>query len=537
MITKELPKKCDALVIGSGGAGLTFALALKSFNPKLKVHIVERTSSAGGCTTYSGGGLWMPGHQWMYNPSKDTKSARTYVKKAYPAINNDCLDGFLEDAPNVMKLYASKNVLFEKSPDYPDYYQEISGASYGRCVFPLAYNGPKKIRSVIRKVPSYYVPLTLNELISCGHHRVLHWPKALLAKRYAMGFKVMGQAMIGFLLEACMNAGVDISFNSNVDELLIQNRAATGAVVNDKTISAPICMLANGGFSHHPELMKRIPTSRAVLSVAPEECDSGGGGLKLALAAGLKTGNPDCWWMPVFKEYNDQKDKKPGPDLWAYHFCIYDRSWPSSIMVNAEGKRFTNESACYNTVGGFLAKSEDPALDKVWLIWGKDYVKHYPRGTVMPQQMARSYMHKSKTIKELSAKTGLPAANLRDTINRWNDMAEAEKDTDFYRGQSTYDQYLGDQFKKGHPNIGPVTPPFQAVRLHAGTLGVKMGAVTDPHGRILAENNSIISGLYGAGNATASFFGKIYPGAGATLGQATVFAYRAAKHAGGKYMK
>lgn len=63
MILNQVPEKCDVLVIGSGGAGCTFALAVKSLNPNLKVHIVERTGSAGGCTVYSGGGCWMPGHE------------------------------------------------------------------------------------------------------------------------------------------------------------------------------------------------------------------------------------------------------------------------------------------------------------------------------------------------------------------------------------------------------------------------------------------------------------------------------------------
>lgn len=534
MIVKELPEKCDVLVIGSGAAGCTFALAAKVMNPNLKVHIVERTDSAGGCTVYSGGGCWMPGHEWMEDPSKDSEAARTYLKNMYPEIDEACLDGFLADVPNVMELYKSNNVEFEKSLGYPDYYQELEGASKERTIFPLVYKGSKQIRNILRKTPWYYVPFTFNEFLSWGTHRIDRWNKTLLAKRKLLGHVVLGKAMIGFLLEACMNAGVDITLNSNVDEILVQNGQFMGAVVNEKQVSASIGMIAAGGFSHHPELMKKISAVRPMLSVSPEECDSGGGGLKLELDAGLKVNNPYCWWSPCFKTYDERVEEKPGPDLWAYHSTMLDRAWPGGIMVNAEGKRFTNESACYNTVGKILAEDPDPALDNVWLIWGDYYVRNYIRGIVSYYQPAKSYMNKSRTVEELAEKTGLPVENLRETIDHWNEMAKEGKDYDFGRGESEYDRFMGDGFRDGHPNIGPVEPPFQAVRMEPGTIGTKMGAVIDPHGRVSTQNDETVSGLYAAGNAKAAIFGDYYPGAGATLGQAIVFAYRAAKHASGK---
>jgi len=254
--------------------------------------------------------------------------------------------------------------------------------------------------------------------------------------------------------------------------------------------------------------------------------------LKLALDAGLKVGNPFCWWVPIMKLYGENEEK-PGPDLWAYHTTVQDRCWPGGIMVNSEGRRFTNESACYNTVGGIMALEKDPGLDKVWLIWGDYYVKHYIRGTTSYLQRAKSYMNKSKSVDELASKIGVPAANLKETIEHWNEMAAEEKDDDFHRGKSLYDRYMGDQFRDGHPNIAPVEAPFQAVRLYPGALGTKMGAIIDEYGRAQLEDGRIVSGLYASGNAAASFLGNTYPGPGATLGQACVFAYRAARHACG----
>lgn len=533
MITKNIPSKCDVLVMGSGAAGTTFALAVKRMNPKLHVHLVERTDAIGGATAYSGGGMWTPGHKWMENPAKDLESARKYVKNAYPEIHEPSLDGFLEDSPKLVEFFEENNVKYEPNADYPDYYQEIEESSKGRSVFPKVYTGSKKISSVIRKTPLYFAPFTVNEMMSWGLHRFGKWDKTLMAKRKLLGHLTMGRAMSAFLLDACLQAGVDVTMSANVDKLLIENKEFKGAIVNGKTITASVGMIACGGFSHNPELMQKIDARRPVLSVSPEACDSGGGGLKLGLDAGLKVGNPYCWWVPIMKLYDEDKPK-PGPDLWAYHSTLQDRCWPGGIMVNSEGKRFTNESACYNSCGAVVAQDPDPALDRIYLIWGDYYVKHYIRGTTSYLQPAASYMNKSKDVNELAQKLNLPVDNLKATIERWNKMAAEEKDYDFHRGESSYDHWMGDRFRDGHPNIAPVEPPFQAVRLYAGALGTKMGPVTDEWGRVELEDGSKVSGLYASGNAAASFFGNYYPGAGATLSQACVFAYRAARNVCGK---
>ncbi len=531
MIRDNVPSQCDALVIGSGAAGLVAALALKDLRPDWSVWVVEQSQSVGGTTAYSGGVCWMPGNRWKEDPERDLQEARRYLKAAFPQIDERCLDSFLADAPRVLDFMISKGVKMEGFPDYPDYYQEIEGASTGRSVSPQVYKGPKKIRKFIRKVPYFYPPFTLREAEEWGPHRLLHWNKTLLAKRKVAGHLTMGPGFIGFLLDACVEAGVDLALGCKTEGLLIQGEQVTGAVVKGRKVSAPVVIMACGGFSHNQELMRRIKAVRPVLSVASEECDTGGG-LALALDAGLKVGNPYCWWVPIMKLFGEDEEK-PGPDIWAYHPTLHDRCWPGGIMVNAEGRRFTNESACYNTVGGILAMDPDPLLDRVWLIWGDYYVRNYIRGTTSWLHPAKSYMNKSGSVEELAGKIGVPASNLKETIGRWNEMAARGRDDDFHRGESPYDRFMGDRFRDGHPNIAPVEAPFQAVRIHAGCLATKMGPVTDESGRVQLEDGRKVSGLYAAGNAAASFLGNIYPGAGGTLGPAVVFGYRAARHACG----
>ena len=49
----------------------------------------------------------------------------------------------------------------------------------------------------------------------------------------------------------------------------------------------------------------------------------------------------------------------------------------------------------------------------------------------------------------------------------------------------------------------------------------------------MREDGSVIAGLYATGISTASVMGRIYPGAGSSVGPSFVFGYVAAKHAAG----
>lgn len=73
--------------------------------------------------------------------------------------------------------------------------------------------------------------------------------------------------------------------------------------------------------------------------------------------------------------------------------------------------------------------------------------------------------------------------------------------------------------------------PFYAARVYPGDVGTYGGVVTDVHGRVLRDDGSAIGGLYATGTTTASVMGRIYPGAGSSVGPSFVWGYIAARHA------
>ena len=120
------------------------------------------------------------------------------------------------------------------------------------------------------------------------------------------------------------------------------------------------------------------------------------------------------------------------------------------------------------------------------------------------------------------------------TIERFNGFVRKGKDEDFHRGDRAYDNFLGDPYNKPSNTLGTLEKgPFYAVPIVPGDVGTYGGVVTDANARVLREDGSVIQGLYATGISTASVMGRVYPGAGSSVGPSFVWGFVAATHAAG----
>ena len=104
--------ECDALVVGSGCAGMSAAVTAGHHG--LNVLIVEKEPRFGGTTARSGGWLWIPGtslaRAWGIVESEG--QARTYLRhEAGNSFDAARVDAFLTTGPEAVDFFTSKTAV------------------------------------------------------------------------------------------------------------------------------------------------------------------------------------------------------------------------------------------------------------------------------------------------------------------------------------------------------------------------------------------------------------------------------------------
>jgi hypothetical protein len=250
----------------------------------------------------------------------------------------------------------------------------------------------------------------------------------------------------------------------------------------------------------------------------------------MAMTVGAALGNmPHAWWAPVVEIPGDEAFGRQHATL-----LNRERTLPRSIMVNRQGRRFANEAANYNALGGAFHQLDPGGFTypnlPCWLVFDDEYLARYGFRSVPPGGEPPAWITSTQTLPQLAAALGMPPDALTATVEGWNEAVAAGADADFQRGDSAYDRWSGDPDHRAGvtATLGPIeSPPFHAVEVRSGTLGTSGGPQTDLDGRVLNPRGQTIPGLFAAGNAMAAATGMVYGGAGGTLGPIITFARRA----------
>lgn len=319
-----------------------------------------------------------------------------------------------------------------------------------------------------------------------------------------------------------------------MDELLVEDGRVVGVLTTRDSRSLRVraergVVLAGGGFDHNAEWRERYQGvdgsassgSRGNLGTAIELAQRAGAAVDLM---------DDAWWGGSIPAAT--------PDRSAA-FLVSERSMPYSIIVDAAGERFANESESYVDLGHHMLAHVETVPGTCWMVTDARHARRYLRSYALDPRAVKAMtdagiMVKAPTLADLALRIGVEPARLEATVRRFNGFCRSGVDADFGRGNSAYDRYYGDPLVRPNPNLGPLEKgPFTAVQVVPGDLGTKGGLLTDAAGRVLREDGSVIDGLYAAGNNSASVMGRTYPGPGSTLGPAAVFGHLAARHAAG----
>jgi 3-oxosteroid 1-dehydrogenase len=510
----------DVVVMGSGAAGLTAALAAAAQGAQ--VLVLEKSPLLGGTTAISGGQVWIPNNRFLAPAGDSREAASTYLAAVtLGEVDAGPIETFVRAAPEVIADVERLSPLRFFQVERFDYHSEWRGAAWGRSLEPL----PSDLRelgavaALVRRSP-YRLAITSAEA-RAGKGADLD------AQRKRAGQVTQGVALVAGLLRGCMRLGVSIRTSSPViaaarleDGMLA---VKVGRPAEPQRIRARALVIGCGGFEWNQQLtqafLPRVPAGAA----SPPWNE--GDGLRIALTAGAAVANMvQAWWSAAFSVPGESYDGRP-----LVRNIVRELALPGSILVNEDGRRFANEAGSYNTLGkAFL--HFDPERNKyvnqrAWLVFDEHFKRNYTVATVPATAAAPAWFIRGDSPQQLAASAGIDPGGLEETFARFNAMAEVGHDDEFLRGDARHDHYHGDATRI-HPNLAPLRrPPFYALPIFLANLGTKGGVKTDPDGRMLAMDGTALPGFFACGNAAASWMGPGYPGAGGSLGPIMTSAY------------
>ncbi len=554
--------QCDALVVGSGAAGMSAAITAAHFG--LKVLIAEKEARFGGTTARSGGWLWIPGtslaQAWGIVESPD--QARSYLRhEAGNSFDAARVDAFLAAGPEAVDFFTRNTALrFDMPLTFPDYHAEApGGAQGGRSMVTRPFDG-RELGDDIRNIGQPLPELTVFGMMLGSGKEIIHFMRAtkslasaiyvakrlschaLDVMRFGRGMTLTnGNALAGRLAKSAFDLKIPLWLSSPVRELIVENGEVRGAIIERDGRRVRVhatrgVVLACGGFPHDVErrraMFPHAPTGREHWSPGP--AGNTGDGLRLAESAGgrIEDGLPNAAaWVPV--SITTRKDGSKGV---MPHFI--DRAKPGVIAVTRAGVRFANEGNSYHDfVQEMMRATRSGEEIAAFLICDHRALRRYGLGCVPPfpmpigRHIRSGYLKRGASLGELAGFAGIDANALEATVATFNATAAEGRDPAFGKGSRAYNRYQGDALHGPNPCIAPIKDgPFYAIKLVIGDLGTYAGIRTDAHARALDAAGRPIPGLYAAGNDMASIMGGNYPGAGITLGPALTFGYVAGKH-------
>ena len=542
----------DLAIVGSGGGGLVAAMA--TADAGLDALVIEKQPLVGGSTGLSGGMIWLPNNPLMRTQGilDSHEDGMAYLDDVVgdvgPCSSHERREMFLRAGYEMVTFMQRSGIRLVRSDGYSDYYPNHKGGNArGRAIEGIPFASAElgewsdKLQPGFSK--GFGLVLLTNELRDVQYFNrsirslgvaVKVFARTVRARLQRQDLLTNGASLIGQMMKVLLDQGVPVWRNSAVEELVVEGDRVVGIrVLRDgapTTVEARRgVLLAAGGFAHNPAMRRKYSgdqPNEAEWSVA--NAGDTGEVLELAMSLGARTDLLDeAWWLP-----------NPSMELAATGSSLTAaRQRPGTVFVDGEGLRFCNESNSYVEIGKAMYAAKAVPC---WLVFDDGYRRRYthtikPIPGRLPQEwIDRGWVKKGSTIEELAGQIGVDPQRLAETIKRFNANAAKGLDPDFGRGQSAYNDCLGDP-GSSNPSLGPLdTGPYYATQIFPGDVGTCGGLLTNEYAQVLSESDQPIPGLYATGNITATVMGRTYPGAGASIANTTVFGFVAARHAAGR---
>jgi 3-oxosteroid 1-dehydrogenase len=551
----------DLLVFGSGAGGLSASL----FGTKQQMQVVlcEKSSLIGGTTATSGGVVWIPDTRQSREAGTGDSidRAREYLENELGSYHrSDLIEAYLTAGNAALAAIEDGTEVKFDLISWSDYHPEQPGAvPKGRSLVARSFDGRLLGRDFALVRPPIHrlmilgglmigaeeIADFLNPFASAGAFKRVTRKLARYAVdrlRFRRGTDVRnGNALVSRLLLSLRRAGASIWLEAALVELIRDGERICGAVVNRGGVRTRVrarrgVVLATGGFPRNPRLREQLGKSFPHRHTLAFEGNTGDGiDAAVAVGAAVDTilASPGLWTPASMIRHPDGSET-------AVIYGYLDRGRPGVIAVNAQGRRFVNESNSYHDIVMAMFEQTGGREGVFHFVCDRNFVRKHGLGLLRPSPLTLSlkrwveaqYITVADTLAELATRIGADPDTLIETVRKHNAYAKEGVDLEFGKGSNVYNRQFGDPEVKPNPNLAPIeTPPYIALRIHPATLGTTIGLRTNGDACVTNSNGEAIPGLYACGNDLASAMRGFYPGGGVTLGPAIVFAYRAVQHA------
>lgn len=328
-----------------------------------------------------------------------------------------------------------------------------------------------------------------------------------------------GVGLFEMELAAFERLGGTIRYNAGMEELIVEDGAVTGVILEDgEQIKARSTILACGGFEANDDMRKEIMGAEWEFAKVRGTPHNTGCGLKLAWNLGAQRYGhmQSCHATPMDFHMKDFGNLNiPHAERKNYRKISYFLG----VMLNADGQRFVDEGMDFRnyTYAQFGKAVLQQPGHKAWQIFdAKTDDLLYQEYRFFDASFVEA-----DTLPELLEKCdGLNSEAAATTLKHYNSAVDDEImfDPTIKDGKAA----KGLDLRKSNWAQKLDTPPFKAYPVTGGITFTYGGLKVSERAEVLRDDNQPIKGLYACGEMVGGVFLNGYPG-GSGLTSGAVF--------------
>jgi succinate dehydrogenase/fumarate reductase flavoprotein subunit len=489
----------EVLVIGAGCAGLFAASAAAEAGAK--VLLLEKLQQPNGVRSSALAAIG----------SKKQKEMKVEIDKT-ELINDICHYALNHNDMSLVKTWA------DNSAEAIDWYCDFV-EKQGKCEIKLEYTMPGQ--------PTRY------HMWPTGH--------GTKSKSDENAEKLVYEDLLKYITSF---SGCEYRAETKMECLIQEGKKVVGIYATNKdgkyirVNASKGVIIATGGYARNEQMYTALQgeTKKSLVGLL-SFTGATGDGIRAAIWAGAKFDDSHC--CMIFDRGVVAPDKPLG-DPWKGGMPYYHIATQPFLKVNKAGKRITNESSPYDFIVHAAANFEEKAWYQIYdSNWRDDVTRfhtigcstlqeweggnHHPEGLDAVQGSIDDYVKKglvikADTIEELATKLGVDGANLKATVDHYNELFDSGVDSDFGK-----EPFRMSSLKKA---------PFYGAKLGGLMLCTMDGVQIDTNGQAIGQDEKPIEGLFVVGNDSGRYYFSTYPnfGAGTNAGRCATFGRICGKH-------